>query len=172
MTERLVADADAPQDIQMIRFGMVMQLPASMDVSTYYGRGPVENYNDRHDSQNIGIYTQTCKEQYFPYVRPQETGTKSDIRWWKQGNMLITAEKPFFASALRAEVSDIDDGWEKEQRHQNDVKTSPYVNLYLDGEHAGVGGINSWSREAQALPQYQVHLKGEKVFKFVMKPVK
>lgn len=172
VTERLVADADAPQDIQMIRFGMVMQLPASMDVSTYYGRGPVENYNDRHDSQNIGIYTQTCKEQYFPYVRPQETGTKSDIRWWKQGNMLITAEKPFFASALRAEVSDIDDGWEKEQRHQNDVKTSPYVNLYLDGEHAGVGGINSWSREAQALPQYQVHLKGEKVFKFVMKPVK
>jgi len=65
-----------------LRFGLVMELPYNMDRSTYYGRGPIENYIDRKASQNVGIYTQTADEQFFPYIRPQETGTKSDMRWW------------------------------------------------------------------------------------------
>lgn len=162
---------------QMLRFGMVMQLPSSMDQSKFYGRGPIENYNDRNDAQNVGIYVQNVDEQYFPYIRPQETGTKTDIRWWKQSDrsgeifMISSAEgKPLGAmSAIRYAVADMDEGTDKEQRHQSDVKKSPFVNLYIDGEMAGVGGVDSWSKNGQALPQYRVMLKGKKSFSFVIK---
>ena len=63
------------------------------------------------------------------------------------------------------------EGLEKKQRHQCDVKKSPFVNLYIDGEMAGVGGVNSWSKEGQALPQYRVMHKGKKSFSFVIKPL-
>ncbi len=163
---------------QLLRFGMVMQLPSSIDQSKFYGRGPIENYNDRNDAQNVGIYVQNADEQYFPYVRPQETGSKTDIRWWKQsdrsgeGFMISSAEgKPLGAmSAIRYAVADMDEGTDKKQRHQCDVKKSPFVNLYIDGEMAGVGGVDSWSKNGQALPQYRVMLKGKKSFSFVIKP--
>ncbi len=164
---------------QLLRFGMVMQLPSSIDQSKFYGRGPIENYNDRNDAQNVGIYVQNVDEQYFPYIRPQETGTKTDIRWWKQsdrsgeGFMISSAEgKPLGAmSAIRYAVADMDEGLDKKQRHQCDVKKSPFVNLYIDGEMAGVGGVDSWSKNGQALPQYRVMLKGKKSFSFVIKPL-
>lgn len=169
VTETLTPDEDCTSR-QMLRFGMVMQMPAEMNTSTFYGRGPIENYNDRQLSQHVGIYTQTADEQYFPYIRPQETGTKSDMRWWRQGNLLVKANKKFYASAIRYAVEDIDDGWDKEQRHQCDVPRSPFVNLYLDGEHAGVGGVNSWNNGAQALPKYRVMLNGEKSWTFMLIP--
>lgn len=163
---------------QMLRFGMVMELPASMDQSKFYGRGPIENYNDRNDAQNVGIYVQNVDEQYFPYIRPQETGTKTDIRWWKQSGrsgegLVVSAlngQVLGAMSAIRYAVADMDEGMEKEQRHQSDVKKSPFVNLYIDGEMAGVGGVDSWSKNGQALPQYRVMLKGKKSFSFVIKP--
>ena len=164
---------------QLLRFGMVMELPSSMDQSKFYGRGPIENYNDRNDAQNVGIYVQNADDQYFPYIRPQETGSKTDIRWWQQsdrsgeGFMISSADgQPLGAmSAIRYSVADMDEGLEKKQRHQCDVKKSPFVNLYIDGEMAGVGGVNSWSKEGQALPQYRVMHKGKKSFSFVIKPV-
>lgn len=163
---------------QMLRFGMVMQLPSSMDQSKFYGRGPIENYNDRNDAQNVGIYVQNVDEQYFPYIRPQETGTKTDIRWWKQSGrsgegLVVSAlngQVLGAMSAIRYAVADMDEGMEKEQRHQSNVKKSPFVNLYIDGEMAGVGGVDSWSKNGQALPQYRVMLKGKKSFSFVIKP--
>ena len=163
---------------QMLRFGMVMQLPSSMDQSKFYGRGPIENYNDRNDAQNVGIYVQNVDEQYFPYIRPQETGTKTDIRWWKQSGrsgegLVVSALNGQVLGAMSAipyAVADMDEGMEKEQRHQSDVKKSPFANLYIDGEMAGVGGVDSWSKNGQALPQYRVMLKGKKSFSFVIKP--
>ena len=164
---------------QLLRFGMVMELPSSMDQSKFYGRGPVENYNDRNDAQNVGVYVQNADEQYFPYVRPQETGTKTDIRWWKQsdrtgdGFMIyaLNGQNLGAMSAIRYSVADMDEGLNKKQRHQCDVRKSPFVNLYIDGEMAGVGGVDSWSKNGQALPQYRVMLKGKKTFSFVIKPV-
>ncbi|WP_449035547.1 beta-galactosidase small subunit, partial [Prevotella sp.] len=142
------------------RFGVLMQLPYDMDQSTYYGRGPIENYSDRKYSQRIGLYEQSADQQFFPYIRPQETGTKSDIRWWKQtdndkfGFKVYFDEAPFYASALHYNISDLDEGKEKHQRHSYQVPTSEYTNLTLDGYMMGVGGINSWGEEP--LPQYQL----------------
>ena len=158
----------------MFRFGMLMQLPFQMDNSTFYGRGPIENYIDRKGSQNVGIYTHTAEEQFFPYIRPQETGTKSDIRWWQQTDKAgkgfrITSGNLFSASALHYSIDDLDDGEEKEQRHSYEVPQSKYTELCIDKEQFGVGGENSWG--AWPLPQHRLGY-ADKTFSFVISPVK
>jgi len=155
-----IAFNDMARDVpEMLRYGMVMEMPRVMEVSHFYGRGPIENYADRRYSQRLGIYRQTADEQFYPYIRPQETGTKGDIRWWRQtdteGNGLkVTAEKPFYASALHYDIATLDEGDEKHQRHPSDLVKLPYTVLTLDSEHCGVGGIDSWG--ARPLEQYRL----------------
>lgn len=105
----------------LYRFGMKMQLPYELEHSTYYGRGPVENYADRKSSAFVGLYSQTADEQAYPYIRPQETGTKSDVRWWKQTTLggrglMVMSDAPFSASALHYSIESLDDGEAKDQR--------------------------------------------------------
>ena len=156
----------------MFRFGMLLQMPYSMEKSTYYGRGPVENYSDRKDCMRIAIYNDEADNQYFPYIRPQESGTKSDIRWWKQTDatglgLQVKSCAPFYASALHFDTEELDDGDEKEQRHSFDLKKSKFTNLFLDAAHMGVGGENSWG--AWPLEKYRIHY-GNKTFNFVLIP--
>ena len=156
----------------MFRFGMLLQMPYSMEKSTYYGRGPIENYSDRKDCMRIAIYNDEADNQYFPYIRPQESGTKSDIRWWKQTDatglgLQVKSCAPFYASALHFDTEELDDGDEKEQRHSFDLKKSKFTNLFLDAAHMGVGGENSWG--AWPLEKYRVHY-GNKTFNFVLIP--
>ena len=156
----------------MFRFGMLLQMPYSMEKSTYYGRGPVENYSDRKDCMRIAIYNDDADNQYFPYIRPQESGTKSDIRWWKQTDatglgLQVKSCAPFYASALHFDTEELDDGDEKEQRHSFDLKKSKFTNLFLDAAHMGVGGENSWG--AWPLEKYRIHY-GNKTFNFVLIP--
>lgn len=175
VTEQMTADKST-QVSDMFRFGMVMQLPYQMDHSEYYGRGPIENYADRKSSQLMGIYKQTADEQFYPYIRPQETGTKSDMRWWNQTDrtgegLRVMADKPFYASALHYDIETLDEGTEKAQRHSPEVKKSAFTNLFIDFEHAGVGGVNSWDMDAIALPQYRVNY-GDKTFNFTLSPLR
>ena len=156
----------------MFRFGMLLQMPYTMEKSNYYGRGPIENYSDRKDCMRIAIYSDEADNQYFPYIRPQESGTKSDIRWWKQTDatglgLQVKSCTPFYASALHFDTEELDDGDEKEQRHSFDLKKSKYTNLFLDAAHMGVGGENSWG--AWPLEKYRVHY-GNKTFNFVLIP--
>ena len=156
----------------MFRFGMLLQMPYSMEKSTYYGRGPIENYSDRKDCMRIAIYNDDADNQYFPYIRPQESGIKSDIRWWKQTDatglgLQVKSCAPFYASALHFDTEELDDGDEKEQRHSFDLKKSKFTNLFLDAAHMGVGGENSWG--AWPLEKYRVHY-GNKTFNFVLIP--
>ena len=158
----------------MFRFGVVMDMPYSYDQSEYYGRGPIENYADRKECMLIGLHKQTADEQFFPYIRPQETGTKTDIRWWRQTNqaglgLCIKADEPFTASALHYNIIDLDEGKQKAQRHSPQVPKSKYIELSLDMLQTGVGGINSWNKDAQALPQYRVKYEN-RTFKFWLIP--
>ena len=160
----------------LLRYGMVMQLPYDMQVSEFYGRGPIENYADRKLSQNVGIYKQTADEQFYPYIRPQETGTKCDIRWWKQTNdkgfgFRIVSPELFSASALHYSIADLDEGLEKAQRHSPQVPKSKYTELCIDLGQTGVGGVNSWSKEAIALPPYRLPYKPY-TFTFTLVPQK
>ena len=156
----------------MFRFGMLMQMPYTMEKSNYYGRGPIENYSDRKDCMRIGVYTDDADNQYFPYIRPQESGTKSDIRWWKQTDAIglglqVKSCTPFYASAIHFDTEELDDGDDKEQRHSFDLKKSKFTNLFLDSAHMGVGGENSWG--AWPLEKYRVHY-GNKTFTFTLIP--
>ena len=156
----------------MFRFGMLMQMPYTMEKSNYYGRGPIENYSDRKDCMRIGVYTDDADNQYFPYIRPQESGTKSDIRWSKQTDatglgLQVKSCTPFYASAIHFDTEELDDGDDKEQRHSFDLKKSKFTNLFLDSAHMGVGGENSWG--AWPLEKYRVHY-GNKTFTFTLIP--
>lgn len=156
----------------LYRFGIHLPLCNEMNVSTYYGRGPIENYSDRKSSAFIGIYSQIAKEQAYMYIRPQETGSKSDIRWWKQTTsggrgLKIISDKPFYASALKYRVEDLDGGFYKEQRHSPEIKNTDYTNLYIDGYQMGLGCVNSWG----AIPEKEYLLPYKDYeFRFEMIP--
>ena len=173
VVQSLDVESDTLPD--MFRFGMVMQLPYDMDRSEFYGRGPVENYPDRNTSQRLGVYKQTADEQFYPYVRPQETGLKTDVEWWKQDNgkgmAIEISGHQLCMSALHYDIEELDEGDEKHQRHAADLKKSRFTNLFIDGEHAGVGGVDSWSQRALPLPPYRVKAT-DKQFRFRITPLK
>ena len=159
ITQGIAFDDSYTELPELLRFGMVMELPYEIEHSEFYGRGPIENYADRRYSQRLGIYRQTADEQFYPYIRPQETGTKGDIRWWRQTNdgaagLMITADKPFYASALHYDIDILDEGDQKHQRHPSQLPKSEFTVLTLDCEHCGVGGIDSWG--ARPLEQYRI----------------
>ena len=149
VTQKMVADK-AVKVSPMFRFGMQMQMPDSFDAIEYYGRGPIENYSDRNHNTFLGIYRQSVDEQFYPYIRPQETGTKTDIRWWKQLNMSgdgvkVFSEIPFSASALHYTIESLDEGMEKRQGHSPEVPKAELTNLCIDKVQMGLGCIDSWS---------------------------
>lgn len=173
--EKMTTTKDAKVS-DMFRYGLVIDMPYNYDQSEYYGRGPIENYADRKDGVPIGLINQSADDQFFPYIRPQETGTKTDIRYWRQTNaagfgLRIQACEPFSASALHYNIMDLDEGMDKDQRHSPQVPKSKYTELSLDMVQTGVGGINSWNRDAQALPQYRVKYE-DRLFKVWLIPVK
>ena len=160
----------------LYRFGMQLPMPRTMEYSTYYGRGPVENYTDRKSSAFIGKYTQTATEQAYPYIRPQETGTKSDVRWWVQANrggqgLKFVAEAPFYVSALHYSIDSLDDGKEKGQRHFPEIVPVDYTNVCIDGMQTGLGGATSWGGDAYALKKYRLPY-ADYEFSFILTPVK
>lgn len=158
----------------MFRFGMQVVLPESFDRIRYYGRGPGENYADRKTAAFIGLYSQTVDEQFYPYIRPQENGTKSDIRWWEimdaAGNgFKITSEAPFSASALHYTIESLDEGWSKKNGHSQEIKKADQTNLLIDKAQMGLGCVNSWG----ALPCEEYRLKyGDYEFVFILSPLR
>ena len=174
VTESLTPADPEARVSNFFRFGMQMPMPKSFERIVYYGRGPVENYSDRKDSMPLGIYDQTVTQQFYPYIRPQETGTKSDIRWWRivdpSGRGLeVTAEEPFSASALHYRVSTLDEGPVKVQRHSGELDEDPVTNLLIDKVQMGLGCVNSWG--AVPLQDYMLPF-GEYTFRFTLTPVK
>ena len=173
ITQKMTADKNAKVS-PMFRFGMQMQMPKNFNTIEFYGRGPVENYSDRNHSTDLGIYRQSVDEQFYSYIRPQETGNKTDIRWWKQLNaggngVKIVAEAPFSASALHYTIESLDDGAQKDQRHSPEVKKANLTNLCIDKAQMGLGCVNSWG--TIALPKYQLPY-GDYEFTFILSPVK
>ena len=145
---------------EMPRLGMRMILPAEYDVMTWLGRGPQENYADRKTGYPIGLYTATVWEQFHPYVRAQETGNKTDVRWVALRNkagegLLITGEEPLNVSAWNFPLEDIDYvAFNTERRHGGSIMKKDMVWLNIDHRHMGVGGDNTW--EAQVHPEYTI----------------
>ena len=147
------------------KFGNTMVLPEEFKNISWYGRGPFESYSDRQHAAKIGIYSGTIADQYFPYIRPQATGNKMDVRWVELSRengsgITIFADKPLFVSALNYSMKDLDSGTERTQMHAGDLTARKEVYLNIDGMQQGLGSINSWSRlplENYRLPYRSYH---------------
>lgn len=140
---------DKTQEVPMLpRFGMEIVLPKAFNTLQYYGKGPHENYMDRNYSAPVGLYNQTVSEQYYPYIRPQETGNKTAIRWLNLSNdkieLYVQSNDLLSVTALHLLTEDLDDGLEKNQRNASDIKELDLTSLKIDYKQMGVGGIDSW----------------------------
>ena len=165
---------DAPDSLpNLFRFGLQIPMPADFEQISYYGRGPIENYIDRQGYAELGIWNQTVSEQYYPYVRPQETGTKTDLRWWTLSDaaghgIRLTSGEPFSASALHYTIESLDSGPEKQQMHGAEILQAPLTNLLVDKVQMGLGCVDSWMSVPRAeymLPsgKYEFTLKIERL---------
>ncbi len=163
--------ADLSSVPMLMRFGMQMVLSQKFSEVNYYGRGPVENYIDRNHSAFIGLYHQKVDEQFYPYIRPQETGNKTDLRWFSvlhQGGkkgLRVNAAYPFSGSALHYLPEDLDDGSAKDQRHPAELTERPFTVVQIDLKQMGLGCIDSWG--AIARPEYRLPF-GPYEFEFVI----
>ena len=136
----------------MFRFGVQLQMPRQYDRIAYYGRGPVENYIDRNSSEFIGYYENKVKDEYFPYVRPQESGNHTDVRWFSVVNsegkgLKFASNAPMEASALNYLTEDLDDGMHKDKKwghHSGDLVERPLTQVHLQQRQFGLGCVNSW----------------------------
>lgn len=157
---------------RLFRFGMLMAMPEDFDRIDYYGRGPGENYADRKSAAFIGLYSQTVDEQPYPYIRPQETGTKSDVRWWHQSDpdgwgLRITSDAPFSVSALHYSPESLSCGPVKEQLHFPEIEPDKCVWLCIDGVQMGLGCVDSW----YSLPRDEYRIPyADRTFRFKLSP--
>ena len=133
------------------KFGNRLILPEDYKNITFYGKGPFEAYADRQHAAKVGLYKQTIAEQYFPYIRPQETGNKIDVRWVSLtkedgSGIKFISEKPFYISALNFSEDDLSSGEEKTQHHAGEIDPQKDVFVNIDGFQQGLGSIDSWGR--------------------------
>ena len=177
VTEKMTTDKEA-KVADLFRYGMQLQMPSSFSKLEYYGRGPEENYIDRHSSSFIGKYEANVKDEYYPYVRPQESGNHTDIRYFSIFNPTtgkgITFEgyAPMECSAIPYLVEDLDAGIEKEHawgQHSGDLVEKGLVQLHIQQRQFGLGCIDSWG--ASPMEKYRMHYQG-RCFSFVIKAKK
>ena len=173
--EQLKTTAGA-EVMPMFRYGMQLQMPKQYSKVQYYGRGPIENYCDRKDSQFLGYYENEVSKEYFPYVRPQESGNHTDVRWFRvtDGNrgLEFYSNAAIECSALPYLQADLDDGPFKDKKvghHSGDLVERPLTQVHIQQNQMGLGCVNSWG--AWPLDEYLVKY-GDKDFTFVIKPVK
>ena len=137
---------------ELPRLGMRMIFGQEYKCFTYYGRGPWENYSDRKESSFVGLYEQSTDEQLFPYVRPQESGNKCDVRWLELTNgegvgVRVEGLQPLSVSAMPYRSEDLDPGLSKKQMHYSDIEPRREVVLHVDLAQRGLGGDQSWGAE-------------------------
>jgi beta-galactosidase len=160
---------------ELPRFGMRMQVDKEASYK-YYGRGPYENYSDRNTASFLGIYNKTAVDQYHvDYIRPQENGYKTDVRWVEITNknkgvgLSIKGLQPLGFSFLPYLSEDIDPGLTKKNQHPNEIALKQFNVVHIDLKQRGVGGDNSWG----ALPHKQYLLKDKNyTYSYIIKAIK
>lgn len=158
---------------ELFRFGMQLPMPYEFEYLSYYGRGPHENYSNRNFGAEVGLYCQSVKEQFYPYIRTQENGTKTDIRWWQLTNiegkgLRILSDSLFSASSLHYTMESLDGGPDKRRLHSFEVEESDVTNVLIDKVQMGQTCIDSWS----AVPEAKFRLPYKDYeFSFIIKPV-
>jgi beta-galactosidase len=159
---------------QLLRYGMKMQMPKEFSQIEYYGKGPHENYIDRAYSQNLGIWKQTVAEQFWGYVRPQENGTKTGVRYWNITNaagkgLKFEGIQPLEMQALNYTEDDLQPSRNKAQWHSGDLVERPFTDLHIAARSMGVGCVNSWG--AWPRQEYQMPYQ-DYTYTYIISPVR
>jgi beta-galactosidase len=144
------------------RFGVQLAVPLAYDRVAWYGRGPHETYWDRCTSGEIAVYRKTVDEMVFPYVRPQDTGNRTDVRWMTVTNadglgLKVTGDRPLSASVWPFTIADVEAAM-----HPYELPRREFNTVFIDDRLHGVGGDNSWG--ALTHPEYT--LPGDKAYQF------
>ena len=170
----LTSNPEAKNMPQLLRYGMQMQMPKEFSLIEYYGKGPRENYIDRNNSQNLGVWKQTVAEQFWGYVRPQETGTKTQVRYWNITNkagkgLRFEGIEPLEMQALNYTEDDLQPARNKAQWHSGDLIERPFTDLHIAARSMGLGCVNSWG--AWPRQEYQMPYK-DYTYTYIISPVK
>ena len=174
--EQMKTDKDAKVS-ELFRYGMQLQMPKQFNHVTYYGRGPVENYIDRNSSEFIGVYENEVQKEYFEYIRPQESGNHTDVRWFRvigadgQG-LEFYSNAPMEASAVPYSTGQLDDGPSKDKkwgRHSGDLQPTGKTYIHIQQRQLGLGCVNSWG--AWPRSEYRLPYK-DYDFTFAIRPIK
>ena len=162
---------------ELFRYGMQLQMPKGYDNVQYYGRGPAENYIDRNNSEFIGCYENKVAKEYFDYVRPQESGNHTDVRWFRVLNandkgLEFYSNAPMEASALPYSTDQLDDGPSKDKKwgcHSGDLIATGKTYVHIQQRQLGLGCVNSWG--AWPRNEYRLPYK-DYDFTFAIRPIK
>ena len=132
------------------RLGVNLHFPVSMNQVTWYGRGPHENYCDRKSAAFIGRYSLSVDDLFTPYIRPQENGLRTDVRWFSLTDqhgfsLKITTDGLIAFSALPYDYQTLA-GFYQGGKHAHQLKHVGYTAVHIDLMHSGVGGDNSWGQ--------------------------
>ena len=166
---KILVDADyQPQttDIPLIpKFGMRMRVPADMASIEYYGRGPWENYPDRKRSAFLGQYQMSLSEFETDYVRPQDNGCRTDVRWLTLSSdtrqLRIDGCQPLCIRAWDYGEEDLESA-----KHPHELQKGRFVNLNIDLNVHGVGGVDTWGQ--RTLPQYTIDANKPYHYSFIL----
>ncbi|MFF5476069.1 glycoside hydrolase family 2 TIM barrel-domain containing protein [Streptomyces sp. NPDC012935] len=150
--------------------GTLLCLPGRFEQLRYYGRGPEENYADRHDATDVGVYSGTVSEQWTPYIRPQENGNKTDVRWIaltdSRGTGLLVSGEPLLeVNASHFTPEDLSSG----VRHDYQLTPRDEVVLRVNHRQMGLGGDNSWG--AHTHDQYKLFPSRDYAYTYRLRPL-
>lgn len=140
-----MADTSLPE---IPRIGIKMSLSGDFDEVTWFGRGPHESYIDRKTSAAVGLYHGSVWDQTYQYVRPQETGNKTDVRWMALSNgeigLMVKGSPTFDGSVHHYPYEDLDYIPKGQKHGKLNIQQKDQVDWLIDLKQMGVGGDNSW----------------------------
>ena len=174
ISETMTADPARKDVADLMRFGMAFETPGMFDAVEYYGRGPMENYADRSGAAFVGRYAQRVADQFhMKYVSPQESGTRSGLRWWRLTDdsglgVEICSDRHFSASAIPFAIPQLDNGSPEYVRHPGDLVPDGRTHVNIESVQSGLGCVNSWGRLPR--PEYLLPY-GDYSFNFLLQPV-
>ncbi|MFH8798859.1 glycoside hydrolase family 2 TIM barrel-domain containing protein [Streptomyces sp. NPDC017936] len=150
--------------------GSILFLPARLEHLHYYGRGPEENHWDRNDATDVGLYSGTVTGQGTPYLRPQENGNRTDVRWaaltGRDGTGLLVSGEPLLeVNASHFTPEDLSAG----VRHDYQLTPRREVVLRLSHRQMGVGGDNSWG--AHTHDEYKLFADRDYAYTYRLRPL-
>ncbi|MGC5566765.1 glycoside hydrolase family 2 TIM barrel-domain containing protein [Streptomyces sp. FR-108] len=160
----------APDLPYLPEVGTLLFLPGRLEHLHYYGRGPEENHWDRNDGTDVGLYSGTVAGQWTPYIRPQENGNRTDVRWaaltGRDGTGLLVSGEPLVeVNASHFTPEDLSVG----TRHDYQLTAREEVVLRVNHRQMGIGGDNSWG--AHTHDEYKLFADRDYSYTYRLRPL-